>query len=135
MDDEKKQEDAEAPPAEQQIPDSAESDQPARRSALPTQPSEPIRTDEVPAEVQAEPEQIAQPTQVFVPKSTPAGAEAKPSRWQKVKEFFVECRRVLRITKKPDSTEFKTIVKISGIGIAAIGLIGFLVHFLKELIF
>lgn len=120
MDDEKKQEGAEAPPAEQQIP---------------TQPSEPIRTDEVPAEVQAEPEQIAQPTQVFVPKSTPAGAEAKPSRWQKVKEFFVECRRVLRITKKPDSTEFKTIVKISGLGIAVIGLIGFLVHFVKELVF
>jgi protein transport protein SEC61 subunit gamma-like protein len=120
MDEEKKQEDAEAPPAEQQIP---------------TQPSEPIRTDEVPAEVQKEPEQIAQPTQVFVPKSTPAGAEAKPSRLQKVKEFFVECKRVLRITKKPDSTEFKTIVKISGIGIAAIGLIGFLVHFLKELVF
>ncbi|MEM2916561.1 MAG: protein translocase SEC61 complex subunit gamma [Candidatus Woesearchaeota archaeon] len=119
MDEEKKPESAEAPSAEQQIP---------------TQPAEPIRTDEVPAEVQKEPEQIAQPTQVFVPK-TVAGGEAKPSRWQKIKNFLIECRRVLRVTKKPDSVEFKTIVKISGIGIVAIGLIGFLVHFIKELVF
>ena len=89
----------------------------------------------MPKEVQQEPQEIAQPTQVFVPKTTAAGEEAKPSRWLKVKEFFVECKRVLRITKKPDRMEFKTIVKISGIGIAIIGFIGFLVHFLKELVF
>lgn len=93
-----------------------------------------IRTDEVPAEVQKEPEQIAQPTQVFVPKSTSA-EEIKPSRWQKVREFFVECMRVLRVTKRPDRQEFKTIVKISGIGIVVIGFLGFLVHFIKVLVF
>ncbi len=120
MDEEKKQEAGEAHPAEQQIP---------------TQPSVPIMPSEVPKEVQEEPQEIAQPTQVFVPKSAPAGEEAKPPRWLKIKGFFVECKRVLRITKKPDATEFKTIVKISGIGIAAIGFIGFLVHFLKELVF
>ncbi len=106
-----------------------------RGSGIPTQPSEPIMPSEVPAEVQKEPEQIAQATQVFVPKKSAAGAEAKPSRWLKLREFFVECKRVLRVTKKPDAVEFKTIVKISGIGIAAIGLIGFLVHFIKELMF
>ncbi|MEM4243012.1 MAG: protein translocase SEC61 complex subunit gamma [Candidatus Woesearchaeota archaeon] len=119
MDEEKKPEGVKAPAAEQQIP---------------TQPAEPIRADEVPAEVQKEPEQIAQPTQVFVPKTT-AGEEAKPSRWQKLKDFAVECKRVLRVTKRPDSTEFKTIVKVSGIGIVVVGFIGFVVHFLKELIF
>lgn len=102
---------------------------------IPTESSEPIRTDEVPAEVQKEPEQIAQPTQVFVPKSTPAGEELKPSKWQKVKEFLVECKRVLLVTKKPDRNEYKTIVKISGIGIVVIGFLGFLVHFIKELLF
>ncbi|MEM4246758.1 MAG: protein translocase SEC61 complex subunit gamma [Candidatus Woesearchaeota archaeon] len=115
MDEEKKQE----LPEEQKIPE---------------EKTAPIMPSEVPAEIQKEPEQIAQPTQVFVPK-TVAGGEAKPSRWQKVKDFLVECRRVLRVTKKPDKVEFKTIVKISGIGIVAIGFIGFLVHFLKELIF
>jgi len=102
-------------------------------SEIPSQPSEPIRTDEVPAEVQKEPEKIAEPTQVFVPKRTYA-EEIKQSKWQKLRGFMVECMRVLRITKRPDRQEFKTIVKVSGIGIAIIGFLGFLVHFIKELI-
>jgi len=40
----------------------------------------------------------------------------------------------LKITKKPDAVEFKTIVKISGLGIIVIGLIGFAIHFIKELL-
>ncbi len=51
-----------------------------------------------------------------------------------LKEFYRECIRVLRITKKPTKEEFKTIVKVSGIGILAIGLIGFLLQLIKELI-
>ncbi len=103
-------------------------------SGIPSQPSEPIMPSEVPKEVQQEPEKIAEPTQVFVPKAATAGGEAKPSLWQKCRSFLVECRRVLRVTKKPDRMEFKTIVKVSGVGMAIIGLIGFLVHFIKELL-
>ena len=44
----------------------------------------------------------------------------------KFKSFIIECGRVLKITKKPDAFEFKTIVKVSGLGILVIGLIGFL---------
>lgn len=44
---------------------------------------------------------------------------------QKVKDFFVECVRVLRVTKKPTNDEFKTIVKVSALGMALMGLIGF----------
>jgi len=51
---------------------------------------------------------------------------------EKLKNFFIESRRVLRVTKKPDIEEFKTIVKISGIGILLIGLIGFLLFMIKE---
>ncbi len=51
-----------------------------------------------------------------------------------LKEFFEECKRVLRITKKPDSYEFKTIAKVSGLGILAIGLIGFLVSLIGTII-
>jgi protein transport protein SEC61 subunit gamma-like protein len=103
-------------------------------SEIPSQPSEPIRTDEVSAEVQKEPEQIAEPTQTYIPKSTSAD-EIKPSKWQKLKGFLVECKRVLLVTKRPDRTEFKTIVKVSGVGIAIIGFLGFLVHFVKVLAF
>ena len=56
--------------------------------------------------------------------------------WQyKIKSFIRESIRVLRVTKKPDAIEFKTIVKVSGIGILVIGLIGFLVQMFKLLFF
>ncbi len=52
---------------------------------------------------------------------------------ERFKNFVTESRRVLRVTKKPTREEYKTIVKVSGIGIAFIGLIGFLLHMAKEL--
>ena len=48
------------------------------------------------------------------------------------KEFVRESKRVFRITKKPDKIEFKTVVKVSGLGILFIGLIGFLLHMLGQ---
>ncbi len=42
--------------------------------------------------------------------------------------------RVLRITKKPDGVEFKTIVKVSGLGMAIIGVIGFIIRMLREIL-
>lgn len=51
----------------------------------------------------------------------------------RLKRFVRECARVLRVTKKPSSTEFKTIVKISGIGITIIGLLGFALHMIYYL--
>ncbi len=59
----------------------------------------------------------------------------KKTVWTKIKTFSKECARVLRITKKPSKEEFKTISKISGLGILVIGLIGFLVHLIKILVF
>lgn len=46
----------------------------------------------------------------------------------KFRRFTIQCARVLKITKKPDRDEFKTLVKVSGLGIAVIGTIGFLLH-------
>ncbi|HLD89378.1 MAG TPA: protein translocase SEC61 complex subunit gamma [Candidatus Nanoarchaeia archaeon] len=54
---------------------------------------------------------------------------------QKLKGFYEECRRVLRVTKKPDREEYWVIVKVSGIGILAIGLFGFLVSMINQLLF
>jgi protein transport protein SEC61 subunit gamma-like protein len=41
---------------------------------------------------------------------------------------------VLRITKKPTREEYFTIVKVSGLGIMAIGLIGFVLHMIYQFI-
>ena len=57
------------------------------------------------------------------------------TRWQKIRWFIRECRRVLKITKKPDTIEFKTIVKVAGLGILIIGLIGFIVQMIKLVLF
>ncbi len=72
-------------------------------------------------------------------------AEAKPSsaahlkttlkgKLAALRQFWLECKRVLRVTKKPDKQEFLTIVKISSIGMGIIGLIGFITFFLKEIL-
>ncbi|MBA3064276.1 protein translocase SEC61 complex subunit gamma [Candidatus Woesearchaeota archaeon] len=53
----------------------------------------------------------------------------------KFKSFVIECKRVFRVTKKPSNLEFKTIVKASGLGIIVIGLIGFIIHMIKQLFF
>ncbi len=60
--------------------------------------------------------------------------EEQQTKKQKVKAFLKECRRVLRITHKPTGEEFKTIVKVSALGMAVIGLIGFLIQMMKLII-
>ncbi len=54
--------------------------------------------------------------------------------WGKIKDFWIECKRVMRITKRPNKEEFLTIVKVSGLGILAIGFIGFVLQLLNQLI-
>ncbi len=51
----------------------------------------------------------------------------------KLKRFINESIRVLKITRKPTSMEFKTIVRASAIGMAIIGLIGFIIQMMKTL--
>jgi protein transport protein SEC61 subunit gamma-like protein len=43
------------------------------------------------------------------------------------KSFFIKCKRVWHILKKPTKKEIETIAKISGMGIVIIGAIGFLI--------
>ncbi len=54
---------------------------------------------------------------------------------KKLKEFTKECIRVLKVTRKPDMKEFKTIIKITGLGLIVIGMIGFIIQMTKMLIF
>lgn len=52
----------------------------------------------------------------------------------RLKSFILESRRVFRITKKPAKDEFKAIVKISSIGIAVIGIIGFIIQIIWAIV-
>ena len=62
--------------------------------------------------------------------------EVNTNSWKyKPKTFIGECVRVLTVTKKPDAIEFKTVVKVSGLGILIIGMIGFVVQMIKILFF
>lgn len=54
--------------------------------------------------------------------------------WIKFKSFIKECKRVLQITKKPSKIEYKSIVKVTGIGILIIGLLGFTITIIGKLI-
>jgi protein transport protein SEC61 subunit gamma and related proteins len=51
----------------------------------------------------------------------------------KVKTFFREMIRVFKVTKKPSMEEFKVIVKVSGIGILIIGIIGFFIQIVWQM--
>ncbi len=60
--------------------------------------------------------------------------EEKQNFFTRFKSFIKECKRVFRITKKPTMKEFKIIVKVTAIGIAIIGIIGFLIQMIWILI-
>ena len=57
------------------------------------------------------------------------------SIWIKFKGFLSESVRVLKVTRKPSKEEFATIVKVSGLGMIVIGLIGFVITMAKHLFF
>jgi protein transport protein SEC61 subunit gamma and related proteins len=61
--------------------------------------------------------------------------EAQPVQPSKVKKFIKETIRVLRVTKRPDRQEFQGLVKVTGLGIAIIGTIGFIIFLIKQLLF
>jgi len=51
---------------------------------------------------------------------------------QSTKSFFVKCRRVWQVMKKPTKKEFQQIAKISSIGILAMGVFGFAISILMK---
>ncbi len=60
----------------------------------------------------------------------------KLSTWiQKIKNWYYEYKRVILVTKKPTKEEFIVIVKVSGLGILLIGLIGFVIQMVELTLF
>jgi protein transport protein SEC61 subunit gamma and related proteins len=53
----------------------------------------------------------------------------------KLRHTVSEAQRVLRVTKKPTKVELINTIKVSAIGIALIGTIGFALHMVSRLVF
>ncbi|MEK6812984.1 MAG: protein translocase SEC61 complex subunit gamma [Nanoarchaeota archaeon] len=53
----------------------------------------------------------------------------------RLKAFMNECVRVFKITQKPSKDELKVILKASALGMALIGIIGFIIQIAWILVF
>jgi protein transport protein SEC61 subunit gamma-like protein len=51
-----------------------------------------------------------------------------------IKEKIQSYARILRVAKKPSGMEFRAILKVTGIGILLIGIIGFLIHMVSRFV-
>lgn len=51
-----------------------------------------------------------------------------------IKEVLREWNRVIKLSKKPKKNEFMTIAKITGLGMILIGIIGFLIRIIVQII-
>lgn len=54
---------------------------------------------------------------------------------EKAKSFMLQCGRVWHLLRKPTNEEFKSIAKISALGILAIGAVGFIIADVIKLFF
>ncbi|WP_421078201.1 protein translocase SEC61 complex subunit gamma [Methanothermococcus sp. Ax23] len=60
------------------------------------------------------------------------------AKFDELKSFLNQCKRVLMISRKPTRDEFLNVSKVTGLGICLLGAIGFVIHvpitYLKGLI-
>jgi protein transport protein SEC61 subunit gamma-like protein len=48
--------------------------------------------------------------------------------------FLKLCQRVLHVSRKPDRSEYFNVAKITGIGVIIIGVVGFIVSIIAQLL-
>jgi len=53
---------------------------------------------------------------------------------EKIVKAYTETRRILRLSRKPKRVEFNETAKVTGLGMILIGLLGFIVLLISELI-
>ena len=51
-----------------------------------------------------------------------------------ISQFIRQCRRVLYVSKRPDRDEYINVAKITRIGIIIIGVIGFVISLIAQLL-
>lgn len=54
--------------------------------------------------------------------------------WLRLKRFIGECKRVMKVIQRPSKEEFLTTAKVSAAGIAIIGLLGFILSMIQQLV-
>ncbi len=52
-----------------------------------------------------------------------------------IQGFLKQCERVLRVSTKPDLEEYWMVSRVTGIGILIIGIIGFVITLVTQLVF
>lgn len=52
---------------------------------------------------------------------------------QPTKSFYVKCKRVWTVLKKPTKKEFQTTVKVSAIGVGILGILGFIISIIMSI--
>jgi len=53
---------------------------------------------------------------------------------ESINRFYKECKRVIRVSKKPTTEEYLNFSKVTAIGILIIGAIGFAIVLISQLI-
>ena len=51
-----------------------------------------------------------------------------------ISQFLRQCRRVLYVSRRPDMEEYVNVAKVTGIGIIIIGVIGFIISLIAQLL-
>ncbi|MDR3222666.1 MAG: protein translocase SEC61 complex subunit gamma [Methanobrevibacter sp.] len=51
-----------------------------------------------------------------------------------LKDFLGQCKRVIKVSRKPGKEEYINFAKVTGAGIILIGVIGFIIYILATLI-
>ncbi len=52
-----------------------------------------------------------------------------------MKSFILQCKRVWHLLRKPTVEEWKTISKVSALGMGMIGLLGFLITLIMKMVY
>ncbi|WP_297983434.1 protein translocase SEC61 complex subunit gamma [uncultured Methanobrevibacter sp.] len=53
---------------------------------------------------------------------------------EEASDFLKQCKRVIRVAKKPDREEYFDFAKVTAIGIAIIGVVGFVIVLIGQLV-
>ena len=53
---------------------------------------------------------------------------------ESINRFLKQCKRVLRVSKKPDREEYFNFSKVTALGIVIIGVIGFAIVIISQLV-
>ncbi|MEM5778093.1 MAG: protein translocase SEC61 complex subunit gamma [Candidatus Aenigmatarchaeota archaeon] len=76
-------------------------------------------------------------TKIQTQQNIETNKEEKPKRpgiFERLKNKFTNYKRVIEVAKKPSKEDFLSSVKITGFGIALIGIIGFIIFLLYFLV-